>query len=168
MAIIGRFPDVLNYFSKSYQAQIISEYLTEAMKDGSITNRRLFDLPVGTFEKFDIREEYYAVEQKFASKDREKCFFESHIKHIDIQLMVDGEELMECVHISKLKQKEDLSQERDLLIYHDYADTHKILLKQGDIAIFFPEDVHMGTQMYKNSLLCVKTVVKMPVNFFRL
>ena len=168
MAIISRFPDVLSYLSRSEGTQIIKQYLTLALKEGSTTNQRLNQLPVGTFERFELVDGYYAIEQKFLSKTREKCFFESHVKHIDIQVMVSGEELIELVYTPKLELKEDMAEDRDLLTYHDYSDTHRILLKSGDVAIFFPEDSHMGTQMYKSTTLCVKTVVKMPVNFFRL
>jgi len=168
MAIIAKYPEILKFFSNSKHPQIIKDYLDDAFKSGSETNNRLFNLPVNTFKRYAISEGHYAVEQKFLSKEREKCFFESHIKHIDIQFMIKGEELIEIANNSALVLKEDLSADRDLLIYHDYLLTTKILLREGDVAVFFPYDAHMGTQMNKSQIECVKTVVKMPVSYFQL
>ncbi len=168
MAIVGRFPQILNYFSSSEHAQVITDYLSDALKPGTETNKRLHQLSINTFERFEISDGYYAVEQKFLSKERENCFIESHIKYIDIQVMVEGEEIIEVAYTPHLKLDENMVETRDLLTYHDHIDTHKILLKAGDVAVFFPEDAHMGTQIYQSSVQCVKTVVKMPVSFFRL
>lgn len=168
MAILGRWEDVSSFLQKSVGYQIIENYLNEAFDENSSTRSRIAELPLNTFQKYELPERYYAVEQRFLSKDRKLCFFESHLGHIDIQVMLEGEEVIEICHKSSLTLKEDHSKERDLLIYEDYSETHKILLRTGDVAVFFPEDGHMGTQIYSSPSTCVKTVVKMPVNFFRL
>lgn len=168
MAIIGKYPEILEFFKRSNDSESIVSYLNDAFEKGSVTNERLFNLPNDTFQKFEINNGYYAVEQQFVSKSRETCFFETHMQHIDIQVMIDGEEIIEVTHKSNLILKEDFSETRDLLTYHDYSETHKILLKKGDVAVFFPDDAHMGTQLYRSPVRCVKTVLKMPVKFFRL
>lgn len=168
MAIVGKWTEVSKFLQKSEGFYIVENYLSEAFNSSSMTRNRITGLPLNTFEKFDIDSSYYAVEQRFLSKVRELCFFETHISHIDIQVMLEGEEVIDICHKSHLKLKEDLSNERDLLIYNDYSDSHKLLLRAGDVAVFFPEDGHMGTQVYSRPVTCVKTVIKMPVPFFRL
>jgi YhcH/YjgK/YiaL family protein len=166
MAIIGRIPDISKHFKNNTHFQAAFEYFVKAMDPSTPEFNRIESLPLGAFERFELGNGIFAIEQKFDSKNRVDCFFESHIKYIDIQMMVNGNECMEYNDIHKFSVKEKYNSEKDLIIYNDFSGTTKILLTSGDFALFFPQDVHMGCQMHESSTLCTKTVVKMPLEYF--
>jgi biofilm protein TabA len=166
MAIIGRTPDISKHFKENLHFKAAFEYFKKAIDPTSEDFKRIEGLPLGAFERFDLGNGIFAIEQKFDSKNRSDCFFESHIKYIDIQMMVNGSECMEYNDIHKFSVKEKYNSEKDLIVYNDFTGTTKILLTPGDFALFFPQDVHMGCQKYEGSTLCTKTVVKMPLEYF--
>ena len=166
MAIIGRLPDINKHFKGNPHFEAAFNYFNQALDSKSEIFKRIQNLPLDAFEKVELGNEMFALEQKFYSKSREECFLESHIDHIDIQLIITGEELVEQCCIEYCSQKENFYPERDLITYNDFQDTSKILLQSGDFAIFFPQDIHLGCQKYQESVLCTKTVIKMPVKYF--
>lgn len=166
MAIIGRLPDIHKHFKGNSYFQRAFSYFERVLDVSSQEHFRIQNLPLNAFEKVVLGEDLFALEQKFYSKPRTDCFLESHIKYIDIQMIVSGEELMECCDISKCQVKDKYCIDKDLIIYEDYTDMNKILLKRGDFGIFFPQDVHLGCQMHKAPTLCTKTVIKIPLKYF--
>lgn len=166
MAIIGRLPDINKHFKGNKHFQIAFEYFQQALNKESDVHNRIQNLPLGAFEKVELSDGIFAIEQKFNSKDRSECFLESHIKYIDIQLIVTGEELMECCDINKCTVKDKYDGEKDLITYKDFNKMNKILLQSGDFAIYYPQDIHLGCQMVKTPTLCTKTVIKMPIEHF--
>jgi len=169
MAVVGCLPDILKYFRNSPNFLQAFEYFKSALDTNSLVHKRIHALPMIATEKVLLTDDCYALEQRYTTKKREDCFFESHRKYIDIQMVVSGSELMEHVHISQLQLSQNLLVEKDLIIYQSYSNdfTNKILLKRGDFAIYFPEDAHMGGQMNLESEACFKTVVKIPINAYQ-
>ncbi len=166
MAIIGRLPDISKHFKGMEQFQRAFEYFQNALEPSHDTHKRIQALPMDAFEKVDLGNGMFALEQKFISKERSDCFLESHIKYIDIQLIVTGEELMECCDIHKCKVLEKYDKEKDLIVYENFDEMNKIRLQPGDFAIYFPQDIHLGCQKVNTPTLCTKTVIKMPIEFF--
>ena len=166
MAIIGRLPDIEKHFKENPAFEKAFRYFSQAMDPSSSIHQRIKDLPMDAFEKVPLEDGMFALEQKFYSKPRQECFLESHKKYIDIQLIVSGAELMECVDISKCTVENEYDSDRDLITYHDNQSMNKILLQDGDFGIYFPNDVHLGCQQYNEAQLCLKTVIKMPITNF--
>lgn len=166
MAIIGRLPDINKHFALNQYFETAFQYFTEALSAGTQVSNRIKNLPLGAFDKVDLGFGIFAIEQKFESKERSDCYLESHKKFIDIQLIVSGQELMEHCDISRCVEKIPYNKEKDLILYQDNIDMNKISMISGDFAIYFPVDVHLGCQKYKEQTLCTKTVVKMPVIYF--
>ena len=73
---------------------------------------------------------------------KEKKNWESHEKYVDIQLIVDGHEIMGYTPIEGLEIKEDLRPEQDMIFYKETLKGSNIKFTNGDYAIFFPEDAH--------------------------
>jgi YhcH/YjgK/YiaL family protein len=165
MAIIDTLANLNKYIGHYSCYNEIFSYLNQAIKEGSSINQGINNSPIGSSEKSILTSDIFAMEQKFNSKLREQCFLESHQKFIDIQLGILGHELMEHTHISHLEIGEDNLADKDYLSYKDYIHTNKIIIEKGLFAIFFPEDAHMGGQVYQKSELCMKTVVKVPVEY---
>ena len=85
--------------------------------------------------------------------------FECHNQNIDIQVCIRGNETIgwkprqDCT-----SPKGEYSTEKDVLFYNDTPDMF-FNLKDGQFAIFFPEDVHapmIGTGMIKKLVMKVK------------
>jgi len=166
MAIIGNIYK-LEQFLKDKDLKIVFDYFKQAIDKNSDIHKRIFNLPVGSFEKIIITDDIFALEQVFYTKDRQECFIESHKKYIDFQLILSGNEQMEYVDIDKLEIENKYDQEKDLITYKLAYNTSKFLLQKNDLAIFFSDDAHIGLPKYEKSELVYKTVIKLPVELYR-
>lgn len=171
MAIIGnvyKLEDFLEEKDTCLQANlhVIFDYFKQALNKNSNTHKRIFSLPAGSFEKVNLSKEVFALEQVFYTKDREDCFIESHKKYIDFQLILIGNEQMEYIDIDKLEVDKFYDKKKDLITYKLVSNTSKFLLQKEDLAVFFPNDAHMGLPKYRNSELVYKTVIKFPVDLW--
>lgn len=164
MAIIGNLLAIRDrYFSNNLT--VAFDYLLEASTNGSAVHDRIFNHPIGAFERIELEDGMYALEQVFKTKDRSRCFYESHKKYVDFQLNLSGIEQMEWIDISKMHVKEPYNAEVDLLIYKPTQKASKLVMQKNDLAIYFPEDVHLGIAQYgQEESIVHKTVVKVPVS----
>jgi len=165
MAVIGNVYKLEKFF-KNKNLTVVFDYFKEALQSGSDIHKRIFSLPVGSFEKVMLTKDVFALEQVFFTKKREDCFIESHKKYIDFQLILRGNEQMEYIDIDKLEIETNYDEDKDLITYHLVDNTSKFLLQEGDLAIFFPDDAHIGLPEYKSSELVYKTVIKFPIELF--
>ncbi len=165
MAIISNFNN-LKPFLKRKKLEIIIEYFQEALNNSSKIHNRIKSLPIGSFEKVILTKDIYALEQVFYTKNREECFIESHKKYIDFQLVISGNEQMEYIDINKLETKRYYNKQKDLITYKLVDNTSKFLLQEKDLAIFFPDDGHIGCPKYNEVEVVYKTVVKFPMEFY--
>jgi len=156
----------LEKFLDNKKLAVVFEYFKEAINPNSNTHKRIFSLPIGAFEKYYITDDIFAIEQVFYTKEREECFIESHKNYIDFQLILSGKEQMEYIDIDKLEIEEEYDEEKDLIIYKFVDHTSKFLLEADDLAIFYPDDAHIGLPQYKTSELVYKTVIKFPVKMY--
>jgi YhcH/YjgK/YiaL family protein len=164
MALFGD----LNYIKKyikldNNQYNIVSSYIERIFNEDSEEYKRLSCLSVGSFEKVVLSNDIFALEQVYFSKTRKKSFFESHRKYIDIQVILKGEEIIEIKNIKDMKIKKEYNPETDLIIYEDEKEASKLILKAGDVAVFYPEDAHMPGLKLSNSVKVIKTVVKVQI-----
>jgi biofilm protein TabA len=166
MAIIGNVAK-LERFLKDKSLNIVFEYFKEALDVNSDIHKRIFSLPVGSFKKVNLSDEIFAFEQVFYTKDREDCFIESHKKYIDFQLVLSGSEQMEHIDIDKIKIDKSYDEKKDLITYELENNTSRLLLQKEDLAIFFPDDAHIGLPKYQESELVYKTVIKLPIELYK-
>jgi YhcH/YjgK/YiaL family protein len=162
MALFGN----LEIFKKQItddKFKVAFEYLTKVLDETSEENKRLNAYDLDAFEKVVLDENNFALEQTYFSKDREKCFFESHRKNIDVQFILEGEEIIEVDNIKNLNVDFKYDENMDLIKYDDSNFSSSIKLKKGDIAIFFSDDAHMPCIKINESIKVIKTVVKVAV-----
>lgn len=164
MAIITNVHQVHNFLKDN----VALEYLYSVCNSTHQNWFRILELPLKTCKKEYINEFFFALEQNYITKPRNECFWESHKKYIDIQLHLSGIEQMEFIDISYLEISEEYSQEKDLIIYNNNRYSNKIIMQKNDIAIFFPEDAHLGMAMYnENPSNVLKTVIKYPLELWK-
>ncbi len=88
--------------------------------------------------KYAVDPDFFYLVQEYETKDDVK--WESHKKYIDIQVMVSGEEIIEVSLIDYMSSG-DYDEEKDF-VPHSGGALVSIVMRSGDAAIFFPEDVH--------------------------
>ena len=165
MALFGKLQDVKKQIIINDSFNMAFKYLEETFQSGSDINKRILSLDIDQYEKVELSGEIFAIEQSYNTKLREDCFFESHIKYIDMQLILKGEEIIEIANIEDLQQSSLYDQENDYSKYDTNIESSKILLKEGDVAILFPDDGHMPAIRNKGSFEQIfKTVVKLPIS----
>ncbi len=138
-------------------------YVDEMLQAGSAARRRIEALGAGSSEKIELADGVFAIEQVYLSKPRAEGFFESHRKYIDVQVIVEGEELMEVEDIAQLVVAEAYDAERDFIKYAATPAASVLRMRAGDGAIFHPADGHMPSLQWRGPVLVRKTVVKVPV-----
>ncbi|MCC6415545.1 MAG: YhcH/YjgK/YiaL family protein, partial [Opitutaceae bacterium] len=130
---------------------------------GSAAHQRLQGLAAGTANKVELDGGVIAIEQVYLTKER-YARYESHRRYIDIQVVLEGEELMEVADIGRLTVKEPFVEERDVIMYGDFGGASVLRFQPGDAAVYRPEDGHMpNLRVGAEGALVRKVVMKVPV-----
>ena len=102
------------------------------------------DLANAADGKADIADGLKSIFSNSPGKTKEASLakFECHNKNIDIQVCINGEETIGWKPRDKcVTPNGEYNDEKDVQFYHDAPDTF-FQLRNGQFAIFFPEDVH--------------------------
>jgi len=106
-------------------------------------------------------ENMFLLINEYETKSKAECKLESHQKYIDIQLMLEGSEVMGYVAKNEQQPTENFLAEKDLLFYNEPATFFEV--KQGEFALFFPTDLHQPgisvstNQKVKKAVLKIKS-----------
>lgn len=98
----------------------------------------------------------------YNTKSEDKGMWESHLKYLDVQIMLEGQEYIAVNNIHNLEE-EERHVENDFL-KHKGLELFRVLLKAGDVLVFYPEDVHMPGLQVEKSENVKKVVFKIDVN----
>lgn len=140
------------------------DYVEDLMRPQSAALARLRSLGAKESKKIELAHGAFAIEQVYETRPRAEGVFESHRKMIDLQVIVEGEEIIEVVDLSRIAVRDPYDADKDCALYADAADASQLRLTPGLAAIFFPADVHMPTLRLRSAPVLVrKTVVKIPV-----
>jgi len=164
MALFGHLSTVRPQLIRRLIYDLSFAYLDDALKPGSTANKRVLGVALGDTNRVELGEGAFSMEQSYLSKPREKGRLESHISYIDIQIIIEGEEIIEVAEISTLTVSENLTPAKDLIFYHDSRVTSPLRLSGlGATAIFYPRDGHMGGLAIGAPAPVRKIVIKVPV-----
>lgn len=140
-------------------------YVDELLRAGSPAQARLREIARGESRKVELGDGVFAMEQVYETKPRADGFFESHRKYIDLQVVVEGDELMEVIDGTRIAVRQPYNPDRDLIMYDDTAEASLLHVFPGHATIFFPIDVHMPSLRRNGKPVLVrKSVVKIPVS----
>ena len=168
MAIFGKLTDLQKQFDNINELDMVFSYLRQAITNNTEVNTRICSMNLDQYEKIEITSEIFAIEQSYYTRQSEESLFESHIKYIDIQFLISGEETIEVVHTDLLEVDSEYNKEGDYSLYKVNPDSSKIIMKNGDLSILFPEDGHMpGLKSGNKSQRVFKTVVKVPLTLIQ-
>lgn len=113
----------------------------------------------------DLADGVFANVMTYETKKRSDAFFEAHKKYIDIQIMLDGAEIISVEPITKMHQYECVQPfgDGDTELYAVNSDCVDFVLNKGDFVILRPEDAHMPCICIEKSKTVKKAVIKVPV-----
>ncbi len=80
-----------------------------------------------------------------------------------MQFILSGEEIIEVSDINLLCVDLAYNDEMDYVKYRDKNGSSSIVLKAGDVAIFYPQDAHMPCIKVGESAKVIKAVVKVRI-----
>jgi len=109
-------------------------------------------------------ETIFAIVQSYDTLDRDRCRFESHREHVDLQYTISGAEIIDWAPRSMLQPDGDFSIEKDVGFWQPPAEPVTGLIQRpGCFAVFYPEDAHRPKVRIAASEPIRKLVVKIPV-----
>ena len=85
-------------------------------------------------------ERVFAGVDEYQTKKPEAGFWEAHRKHVDVQVVLLGQEWIGVGRVSDM-QASPYDAEKDLLKLEGHG--NRILMRPGLFAVFFPQDAHM-------------------------
>jgi biofilm protein TabA len=102
----------------------------------------LMSLPQG---KTEIKgSDVFILRETYQARPLFKCFFEGHLKYLDLQIVLKGVEYFGYYPKGEqgIKVTDPYQIEKDIEKYQ-IDDFTKVILSEGMFAIVFPEDLHM-------------------------
>lgn len=162
MALFGKLKDIIT-LAENKKFEIAFKYLKKLADKSSLEYREIMSYSLGTCKKIELDGDNFILEQVYSSKERNECLFESHKKYIDIQFIVYGEEIIEVVNSKNLISAQEYDEEKDIVIYKAIKQASPIILKAGDLAIFYPQDAHMPCIRVNICDKIIKAVVKLKI-----
>ncbi len=129
--IIDRFENILFY-------EKIVKNLTEGIKT------------LKTFEKFQVgRYEYdwgFFMVQEGVTKEIEEGNFETHNKYIDVQILLEGSEVLVWADSSELFEAESYNETKDITYYKKGSFENKMKITPNMFYICFAHDGHKAVR----------------------
>ena len=105
----------------------------------------------------------FAIVQENVPKKPDEAKFEAHEKYIDIQYIISGKERIDFSPLEDMSVLTPYNPEKDVTFLSGEARS-SLILKDGDFAIFYPEDAHKpGIGLDAPDKLIKKVVVKIKV-----
>jgi biofilm protein TabA len=160
MALWGTLRTVQQQLACTPRFEIALAYLAEAFDPNSAVHARILAVPEGETQRVELGEGIFVLEQAYLSKPRAEGRFEAHARHVDLQGIIAGNELMEITTSTGLTVTEDALATRDVCFFADTGEASVWRMRPGEVAVFFPEDVHMPSLAIDEPTLMYKTVVK--------
>lgn len=91
-----------------------------------------------------VNEDFYYFVQEYQTKAPQDCMLKSHRKYIDILWIIEGEEAIDVVDISRLQIEQKYSEKNDTIFWKQIPQKMRVVLKAGSYVVLYPKDAHMG------------------------
>jgi len=117
--------------------------------------------------RVDITDECYAMFSSYTTVARATKEYESHIKYIDVQMLISGSEYIEVAPVKDLKVSKEYSEEKDVMFFANDVVGDNILLEPMKPVILLPETGHMPGVISDKTQEVKKVVVKIPVSLLK-
>lgn len=118
------------------------------------------DLIVGRHE---VDENFYYSVQEYETKVNPTNHFESHCKYVDVQMLIDGEENLQVVDISRLTIEAPYDEGKERTLYFSIPNAASVVLRPGSFVILYPKDAHRSIALNGNPCKVKKIVGKVKI-----
>ncbi len=88
--------------------------------------------------------------------------YEAHQKYIDVQIILDGEEVVVWEDLDNLQSSVPYSEEKDRAMYKGNA-SHTFKIEKGMAWVAFPHDAHKACKHIDTQTNYLKVVMKLPI-----
>lgn len=163
MAVFGSIQTVRAQLAASPALTAALDFVERCLTPGSDERQRLMALAPDDSGRTELAHGAFALEQCYLSKPTDKVRWEAHKLYIDVQAVITGDEIMEIADVAELAVAEDLTPEKDVILYHPYAEGTRLRARDGFIAVLFPPDGHRPGLAVDSPVTVRKVVVKVPV-----
>ena len=166
--IVGTLDKCEKYYALGENIQKALEFLKahdiRQMEDGryaldgtALSKSSLLDLSAK--EKQGV----FILVQRYTTRTIDECWFEGHLKFIDLHYVAEGSEYFCYTPIARAGKPvtEYDNVEDDYLYNRDYETA--VLMQPGDFVIVFPEDVHMPQRRVVFPSNVVKACIKIAI-----
>ena len=164
MALFGTVSTLQEQAPRTAAFATAFAYLAEVLREGSEARRGLWAVAEASSRRVELSGGVFAMEQAYVTKPRADGVFESHRRHLDLQVVLEGREWIEVIDRERVAVRQAYDAERNFMLHADHAEASRLLVGPGEAAIFFPVDVHMPSlRVGEQAGRVRKTVVKIPV-----
>ncbi|MCT7579918.1 YhcH/YjgK/YiaL family protein [Aliarcobacter butzleri] len=162
MAIFGKYKDIKNQINNPKFEKAFS-YIQKLQDKSSKEYKSLENIKIGDCNKIVLDESCFVLEQAYILKDKKDCFFESHKKYIDIQYIFYGTEIMEVENINNLEIIQEYNESLDYAKHAQSINSSSLLIRENELAIFYPSDAHMPCLKVDKNEKIIKAVFKVAI-----
>ena len=115
--------------------------------------------------RFEDSEHMYHTVQCYETKERKDTCWESHQNWIDIQYLRAGQERINVLVSKRGLEEAEKDEDLDVIFYREngLVQENQVVLKPGMLAVFYPEDIHMGGICMEQPQAVEKVVFKVRV-----
>lgn len=162
MAIFGNIETVKSQLNdKRFEKAFL--YIQKLQDKNSLEYKSLSLIELDNCNKIVLDENSFVLEQSYITKNKKDCFFESHKKYIDIQYMFKGDEIMEVENVDNLSVTTAYNEDLDYAKYAQTNNSSTLIIKENELAIFYPQDAHMPCIKIDENKKIIKAVFKIAV-----
>lgn len=115
--------------------------------------------------RYDLSDGIFVNVMTYETKKRSEALFEAHKKYIDIQIILEGSEIISVEPVEVMHQHKCVEPfgDGDIELYEVNSDCVDYVLNKGDFLILYPEDGHMPSICVGEPETVKKAVFKVPV-----
>ncbi|MDD3413438.1 MAG: YhcH/YjgK/YiaL family protein [Lachnospiraceae bacterium] len=111
--------------------------------------------------RYELNEDVFALVQEGVTEELEDGEFESHKNYIDVQIIVEGEELMEWQELSLLTESIPYNETKDASFSKGNGSI--IHVKENMFYLVFPHDAHKPCRHKEIPFIYKKIVLKLKI-----
>ena len=108
-------------------------------------------------------EALYALVSTYTTSPREERRFEAHKKHIDVQVLLEGEESIDVSLEANLPLLQEYNETKDIFFVQAPEEYASLMMKPGYFAVFYPQDIHRPNCQLHGASQVRKIVMKVRV-----
>lgn len=95
-------------------------------------------------------EDLYVKVLRYVPRKAEENDFETHSFYTDVQVMVDGTEMMQTAPLDCLHKKTDYAHEGDFQFFSADRNISDTVVRKGQFVVFFPREAHRPGCRYQD------------------